>query len=106
DQHPEAIRPDEVDGEVLKQHEHKCADEGTDRPVHATNDGDDQDVDHRVDADDAGRYKAVVPGEQYASDSCHDTRNGVARDPMPNDVVAECRRATGIVTDRLKRKSE
>src|SRR5947207_1732205 len=55
DDEVEAFAVDEIDGEVLQQHEHDRADEGADRVLHAAEHGDDEDVDHRAGADRAGR---------------------------------------------------
>src|SRR5262245_61171449 len=64
DQQVEAFPPDQIDGEVLDQHEHDGSDERPDGMSHAAEHCDDQDVDQPARADRARRHQAVVPDHQ------------------------------------------
>src|SRR6478609_4659827 len=102
----EALAVDQVDGEVLQQHEHDRADEGADRMLHAAEHGDDEDVDHRADTHGAGRDAAVVPDHQHPADRRQQARHRIGGDPVRRDVEAQRLHAARVVADALQRDAE
>src|SRR5262245_17264798 len=68
DQQVEPLPADQIDREVLDQHEHDRAHERPDRMPHASEHRDDQDVDEPARADRARRDQPVVPDHQHAAD--------------------------------------
>src|SRR3546814_1290569 len=106
DHRVEALAVDQVDGEVLQQDESDGADEGADRMAQAADHGDDQDVDHHVDADRARRNAPVEPHHQHAAGAGDEAGQEVGGDTVQGDVEADGAHAPRIVADRLQAEAE
>src|SRR5690606_32577487 len=106
DHEVEALAVDQVDREVLQQHEQQRAQEGARRVAHAADDGDDEDVDQRGGTHRAGGNLRVVPDEQDAPDAGQQPRERVRGDAMRIDVEPQRAHAPRVLAYALQRHAE
>src|SRR5215467_12422528 len=86
DERVEALRIDQVDGEVAQQHEERRADEGADGVAQAPQHGDHEDVDDRADIDGPRRDAAVEPDIEDATERGEDPGEAMGHDPVEVDI--------------------
>src|SRR6266478_2015053 len=99
--------PDEkVERKGAQHDENERADEGTDRPGDAADDGDDQDVDGPLDRYRTGRDLPVVPDLQNSGQRRDQGRECVGSDAMRVDIESECGHPARIVANSLQREAE